>query len=114
MIERQRQQPPGVSPLGTILLREQLVARFGSTLILEGFGKADLETIAKKYPTVVLQIGGSVWNRIVQKKWHPVNPLQFASYFRKSAPKSLSGDLDAARSRSDSRHLLRKRLDLEK
>lgn len=45
-----------------------------------------METIAKKHPTAVLQIGGSVWNRIVQKKWHPVNPLELAPYFQESDP----------------------------
>jgi hypothetical protein len=86
MNKREKQQPPGVSQLSTILPREQLIGRFGSALILEEFGKADLKTIAKKHPSAVLQIGGSIWNRIVQKKWHPLNPLHFAHYFQKSDP----------------------------
>jgi hypothetical protein len=72
--------------LSTVLPRAQLIDRFGSALILEEFGKADLETIAKKHAPALLQIGGSVWNRIIQKNWHPVDPLHFASYFQNSDP----------------------------
>ena len=72
--------------LSTVLPRAQLIDRFGSALILEEFGKADSETIAKKHAPALLQIGGSVWSRIIQKNWHPVDPLHFASYFQNSDP----------------------------
>jgi len=33
---------------------------------------------------ILTAAGGSVWNRIIKRKWHPVDPLHFASYFQKS------------------------------
>jgi hypothetical protein len=60
--------------------------RFGSALILEEYGKTDLEMIAKKNAPALLQVGASVWNRIIQKKWHSVNPLRFATYFQTLDP----------------------------
>jgi hypothetical protein len=72
--------------LNSVLPRTQLVERFGSTLILEEYGKADLEMIAKENAPDLLQVGGSVWNRIIQRKWHTVNPLQFASHFKTLNP----------------------------
>jgi len=76
----------GTSGLSSVLPRAQLIERFGSTLILEEYGKKNLGTIAKKNAQGLLQVGGSVWNRIVQKKWYAVDPLHFASHFQTLDP----------------------------
>jgi hypothetical protein len=54
---------------------------------LEEYGKTDLEIIAKKNPSILHQVAANVWNRIIQKAWHAVDPLQFASQFRTSDPR---------------------------
>jgi len=78
--------PQSTGGINNVLPRAQLIDRFGSALILEEYGKSDLETIAKKNTPILLQVAASVWNRIIQKKWHAVNPLHFATHFQTLDP----------------------------
>lgn len=78
--------PRSAGGLNAVLPRTQLIERFGSSLILEEYGKTDMERIAKKHASALHQVGASVWNRIIQKKWHSVDPQHFASHFRRSDP----------------------------
>jgi hypothetical protein len=73
--------------LTSILPRQELVKRFGSALRLEEYGKTALKAIADKNPGVLHHVAASVWNRIVQKKWHRVDPRQFSEYFDTRNPK---------------------------
>jgi hypothetical protein len=68
------------------LPKKQLIDRFGSDVIFEESGKSDLTTIAKKTPQAIHGVAASVWNRIVNRGWHPVNPRQFAPYFETKSP----------------------------
>lgn len=72
--------------LNETLPKKQLIDRFGSDVIFVEYGKSDLTTIAKKTPEGLHGLAASVWNRIVNRGWHPVNPQQFAPYFRTSNP----------------------------
>lgn len=69
------------------LPREKLFARFGSDLILEEYNKKDIQTISRVKGPGLYSLGGNVWNRVVQKKWHSVDPGALASYFETSSPK---------------------------
>jgi len=72
--------------LGDILPKEELIDRFGRALILEEYGKTDIESIAKKNPEILHHVAANVWNRIVNRAWHPVDPLRFAAQFRSGDP----------------------------
>jgi len=72
--------------LSVILPKSQLVDRFGAKLVLEEYGKNDLKLLATKIPQGLHGLGGSVWNRIVTKGWHQVDPQQLAPYFRSRSP----------------------------
>ncbi len=72
--------------LNDVLPRAELLDRFGADLILEEYGKADIKTIAKKNPSILHHVAANVWNRIINRAWHQVNPLQFATYFRSGNP----------------------------
>ncbi len=72
--------------LSFILPRDKLIDRCASNVIFEEYGRNDLEKIAKINPQSLHGIAANVWNRIVFKRWHPVNPLQFARYFKTSDP----------------------------
>ena len=67
--------------LSEVLPKQQLVERFGSRLILVEFGKTDLKKIVEMKPQSVHGIAGNVWNRIVTRNWHSVDPKMFASHF---------------------------------
>jgi hypothetical protein len=69
-----------------VLPRQQLVDRFGASLILEEFGKAEMARIKDIKPATVFGIGASVWNRIVTKRWKPVQPHKMARYFQTTDP----------------------------
>ncbi len=72
--------------LSDILPRARLLERFGDGVIFEEYGKSELSAIAKTNPEGLHHVAANVWNRIIQKGWHTVNPLQFAGYFRTGNP----------------------------
>jgi hypothetical protein len=75
-----------MTPLSDALPRKQLVERFGSKLILAEFGKPELKTIVELKPQSLHAIAGSVWNRIVARKWHDVDPRIFGRQFGRKDP----------------------------
>jgi hypothetical protein len=72
--------------LNETLPKKQLIDRFGSDVIFEEYGKSDLATLVKKIRQGIHGVAASVWNRIVNRGWHPVNPRQFAPYFETKNP----------------------------
>jgi hypothetical protein len=60
--------------------------RFGPRLTFEEYGKSHLSVLAKKIPVELHGLGATVWNRIVTKRWHQVDPCQFAPYFHTKSP----------------------------
>jgi hypothetical protein len=72
--------------LSSILPKNELVKRFGPSFTLEEYGTTALKAIAQKNPGVLNHVAASVWNRIVQKNWHRVDPKQFAEYFDNRDP----------------------------
>jgi hypothetical protein len=79
--DRMANQSRKTAGLSTILPRQELIKRFGSGLTLEEYGKTALKAIAEKNAGALHHVAASVWNRIVTKKWHSVNPRQFSEYF---------------------------------
>lgn len=69
------------------LPKEELRSRFGSRLILEEYGKKDIKSISRVKPEGLYSLGGNVWNRIIQKKWHSVDPGMLSPYFEAASPK---------------------------
>jgi hypothetical protein len=85
-MRRKKVSLTGQQRLSAALPRQQLIDRFGAALILEEYGKEDLKVIAQKNPAPLHHVAACVWNRIVQRRWHSVNPRQFASYFTEHDP----------------------------
>lgn len=75
-----------MSDLAAVLPKARLVERFGKDLILEEYGKNQIAAIARKKPGGLHEIGGSVWNRIVGKQWHAVDPRCLAKHFNNQDP----------------------------
>ncbi len=73
--------------LDSVLPKSQLVERFGKELILEEYGKDDLTSIAQEKPESLHEIGASVWNRIVNRRWHSVDPRAFGKQFNTRDPR---------------------------
>ncbi len=65
--------------LDEILPRAELIQRFGERVIFEEYRKNDLKIIAMKEPHKLFNVAATVWNRIVQKGWHRVDPRYFAA-----------------------------------
>ena len=63
-----------------------LQQRIGTEFVYEEFGKEDLNAIAKRAPGSLFGIAANVWNRIVFKKWHSVDPRALAASFQRSDP----------------------------
>jgi hypothetical protein len=72
--------------LNNIFSLDELSARLDSELIVDEFGKDQIADIANVKPDGLFGIGANVWNRIVQNRWHAVNPIQFARYFQNDDP----------------------------
>ncbi len=72
--------------LDTVLPKSQLVERFGNELTLEEFGKSELNSIARIKPDGLHEIGASVWNRIVVRGWHSVEPTCLSDNFDNRDP----------------------------
>lgn len=75
-----------MTSLSKVLPRNQLVERFGSELILAEFGKPEIKKILEMKPQSLHGIAGSVWNRIVARNWHEVDPKMFSRRFDKKDP----------------------------
>lgn len=72
--------------LSDILPKKQLIDRFGGNVVFEEYGKSALRTLVRKAPHGLHGLAANVWNRIVSKGWHPVNPRQLAAYFQTGDP----------------------------
>jgi hypothetical protein len=75
-----------VTSLRDILPLKLLQQGIGAELVYEEFGKEDLTAIAKRAPGGLFGIAANVWNRIVFKKWHSVDPQALAASFQRSDP----------------------------
>ncbi len=73
--------------LADVLPKAQLVERFGSKLVLEEYGKPLLKIVAMKDPGSLHGLAANVWNRIVTKHWHKVDPQQLGPCFQMRDPK---------------------------
>jgi hypothetical protein len=76
-----------LSNLNAVLPKSQLVERFGKELILEEYGRDDLVSITRQKPESMHGIGASVWNRIVNRRWYPVDPRVFSKQFDEHDPR---------------------------
>ncbi|WP_157659759.1 hypothetical protein [Burkholderia ubonensis] len=76
-----------MSTLADIAPLSELRARFGDSLTVREYGKADLTKIIKDKPLAMHAIGGNVWNRVVTKQWVQVDPLQLSGHFQRLDPK---------------------------
>lgn len=72
-----------MTSLSEVMPRQQLAARFGSKLTLVEFGKPELKKIVEMKPQSLHGIAGDVWNRIVARRWHDVDPKMFSRQFDK-------------------------------
>ena len=73
--------------LSCVLPKDEISKKFQEKILFQEFFREDIDKIIKITPSTCHQLGLTIWNEIVQKKIHPVNPQEIAKYVQKGDPK---------------------------